>query len=389
MSEQKTVELSIDKLAVGGDGLAFLEGKAIFVPFSLPGERVRAVLGGAGASKRDWSSAEITEILTPSPDRVEPRCPLFGACGGCSLQHIDYPRQTHEKAAILADCFLRTGGLEVPDIDLTPSEPYGYRNRMQFHLTPQGRLGLMRRGSVELVDIPTCPVAALPIREWMESRSGRTRDDLASYVDKDRFLVFASGSPGEAGGRLYVEGRDGEARAIVAGREIEFHVKGFFQSNLEALNSLVPAVTAGLSGKRAADLYCGVGLFGSFLKESFTKVICVEHNPFALEYARRNVGPTGEYHDLAVEDWVKAPAARANFDAVVVDPPRTGLAPAVREWLAARKIPAVSYVSCDPATLARDLKALVSSGYAIESVHVYDFFPQTGHVETHVRLRYA
>lgn len=385
----KTAELTIEKLAVGGDGLAFLDGKAVFVPFTLPGERVRALLGEEGA-RRDWACAEVLEVLEPSADRVQPECPLFGVCGGCSLQHMDYARQTREKAAIVQDCFSRTGGLTVPRIEVTPSVPYGYRNRMQFHLTAQGRLALMRRSSDELVETPTCPVAAKPIRDWMESRSGRSRDDLRSYiVGKDRFLVFASGKPGEADGRLYVEGRDGEARARVAGREIGFHVKGFFQSNLHTLDALVPSVVSGLEGRRVADLYCGVGLFGSFLKESFEKVVCVEHNPFALEYARANVGARGEYHDLAVEAWVRSPSARARFDAVVVDPPRSGLAPAVREWLAARKIPRVSYVSCDPATLARDLKALAAAGYAVELARVYDFFPQTGHVETHVRLRSA
>ncbi len=389
MRDGNTVELKIEKLAVGGDGLAFPEGKAVFVPGSVPGETVRAFLAERGKTSGDWASAEVEEILEASPDRVEPPCPLYGVCGGCSLQHLSYPRQVREKVEILRDCLSRLGGLSVPEIEDVPSEPYSYRNRMQFHLSPSGRIGLMRRSSSEVVETPACPVADLPIRRWMEAREGRgrAREDLRSYLEgRDRFLVFADGRGGQDG-RVFLEGRDGEVGVNVAGHEIRFHVKGFFQSNLRALDILAPSAVVGLSGGRAADLYCGVGLFGSFLRESFEDLVCVEHNPFALEYARTNAGGRAEYHARAVEDWVRTPSARKDFHAVILDPPRAGLAPAVRDWLADRRIPAVSYVSCDPATLARDLKDLTGRGYRIETVRMHDFFPQTGHLETHVRLR--
>lgn len=393
MCAQKIVELNIEKLAVGGDGLAFLEGLAVFVPNVLPGETVVAALEEKETSgRRDWASARLVRVVGASPDRVEPPCLLFGECGGCSLQHMAYTRQTAEKASILRDCLSRTGGMDPPEISVTPSVPYAYRNRMQFHLSPAGRIGLMRRGTASVVETPTCPVASRLIREWMETKAGRgrAREELRSYIEEgNRFLVFASDRAGDdAGARVYLEGRDGEAEVRVAGRLVRFHVKGFFQSNLHALDALVPAVSEGLEGERAADLYCGVGLFGSFLGDRFSEVVCVEHNPFALEYARRNVGSRGSYHALAVEDWVRSPAARGAFDAVVLDPPRTGLAPAVREWLGLRRIASVSYVSCDPATLARDLKDLTARGYRVETIRVYDFFPQTSHVETHVRLRF-
>lgn len=391
MQAREMVELRIEKLAVGGDGLAFPEGKAVFVPGTVPGERVRAALSDTVKASGDWATAEAVEILEPSPDRVDPACPLYGICGGCSLQHLSYERQIREKEAILKDCLSRIGGLSAPTLDAVPSAPYSYRNRMQFHRTPSGGIGLKRRAKAEVVETPTCPVADLPIRRWMEAREGRgrAREDLRSYgKDTDRFLVFADGRAGGDGraGRVYLEGRDGEVRVSVAGREIRFHVKGFFQSNLRALDILAPAAVEGFSGGRAADLYCGVGLFSSFLRNSFENLVCVEHNPFALEYARRNAGGRTEYHALAVEEWVKTPSARKGFDAAVLDPPRSGLAPAVRDWLAAARIPRVSYVSCDPATLARDLKDLTDRGYGIESIRLYDFFPQTGHVETHVRL---
>lgn len=398
-----TVDLKIEKLAVGGDGLAFPEGRAVFVPGTVPGETVRAALAEDGKADRDWTSAEVVEILDPSPDRIDPECPLYGVCGGCSLQHIAYDRQVRGKAEILRDCLARIGGISVLDIEVVSSEPYSCRNRMQFHLVPSGGIGLKRRAGTEVVETPTCPVADRPIRRWMEAREGRgrAREDLRSYLEgKDRFLVFADGRAGDNGRagddgraglgepRVYLEGRDGEVRVPVAGRGIVFHVKSFFQSNLRALDALVPTVVEGLSGGRVADLYCGVGLFGSFLRDSFEDLVCVEHNPFALEYARRNAAGRTEYHALAVEEWVKSPSARKGFETAVLDPPRSGLSPAVRDWLAAARIPSVSYVSCDPATLARDLRDLIGRGYRIESVRMHDFFPQTGHLETHVRLRW-
>ena len=396
MHERDIAELRIEKLAFGGDGLAFPEGRAVFVPGTVPGETVRVAFTENRKADGDWAIAELLEILEASPDRIDPECPFFGICGGCSLQHMSYQRQVLEKTKILLDCLSRIGGLSVPDIDAVPSKPFSYRNRMHFHLAPSGRIGLKRRAGTEVVEISTCPIADLPIRHWMESREGRgrAREDLRSYLEgKDRFLVFADGRANENGragpgdARVYLEGRDGEVRVSVAGRAIAFHVKGFFQNNLRALDALVPTVVEGLSGGRAADLYCGVGLFGSFLRDSFEDLVCVEHNPFALEYARRNAAGRTEYHALAVEEWVKSSSARKGFDAAVLDPPRSGLAPAVRDWLAAARIPSISYVSCDPATLARDLKDLTGSGYLIESVRMHDFFPQTGHLETHVRLR--
>lgn len=384
------MELRIEKLAAGGNGLAFPEGKAVFVPGSVPGETVRAIITERGKASGDWASAEVEEILEASPDRVEPPCPLYGVCGGCSLQHLSYPRQVREKVEVLRDCLSRLGGLSVPEIAAIPSEPYSYRNRMQFHLSPGGWIGLMRRSSSEVVETQACPVADFPIRRWMKAREGRgrAREELRSYLEgRDRFLVFADGRAG-VDGRVFLEGRDGEVRVPVAGREIRFHLKGFFQSNLRALDVLAPSAVEGLSGGRAGDLYCGVGLFGSFLRESFEDLVCVEHNPFALEYARTNAGGQSEYHARAVEDWVRTPSAGKGFDAVILDPPRAGLATAVRDWLADRRIPAVSYVSCDPATLARDLKDLTGRGYRIEFIRMHDFFPQTGHVETYVRLRW-
>jgi 23S rRNA (uracil1939-C5)-methyltransferase len=381
MPEPTAVKLRIEKLVAGGDGLAFLEGKAVFVPFALPGE---TVLASIASSKRDFAQAQLVEVLEPSRYRVEPPCPVYRECGGCNLQHLDYSRQVEEKALIVAEAFARTARLETGEIAAVPSLPFAYRNRMQLHFTKNRRLGFMRRASADVVEAPSCMVALRPIQEWMEERagSGRAYGELESVVlGKDRFLVFGYGD------EVWIEGRNGIVEVSVAGKGIRFHMRDFFQSNLYLLDYFVPDALAGLSGDRAADLYCGVGLFGRFLSSSFRSLTCVEQNPHALELAKVNAaGAANEYYALPVEDWVRGDSARRAFDLVLVDPPRTGLAAPVREWLARAKPPVIVYVSCDPVTLARDSGHLVKAGYEIQTLKAFDFYPQTSHVECNARF---
>ncbi len=381
MPEPTAVKLRIEKLVAGGDGLAFLEGKAVFVPFALPGE---TVLASIASSKRDFAQARLVEVLEPSRYRVEPPCPVYRECGGCNLQHLDYSRQVEEKALIVAEAFARTARLETGEIAAVPSLPFAYRNRMQLHFTKNHRLGFMRRASADVVEAPSCMVALRPIQEWIEERagSGRAYGELESFVlGKDRFLVFGYGD------EVWIEGKNGIVEVSVAGKGIHFHMRDFFQSNLYLLDYFVPDALAGLSGDRAADLYCGVGLFGRFLSSSFRSLTCVEQNPHALELAKVNaVGAANEYYAVPVEDWVRGDSARRAFDLVLVDPPRTGLAAPVREWLSRAKPPVIVYVSCDPVTLARDSGHLVKAGYELQTLKAFDFYPQTSHVECNARF---
>jgi 23S rRNA (uracil1939-C5)-methyltransferase len=382
MAENK--ELRVEKLVAGGDGLAFLDGKAVFVPFALPGELVLATIV---ESKKDFAKANLVEVLSPSPHRVEPPCPIYGECGGCNLQHLGYQRQVAEKAAIVAESFRRLGHIDPGEVAAVPSLPFAYRNRLQLHFTAEGRLGFMRRASNSVVEASTCPVAVKALQSWIEERAGtrRAMDELAPFtVGKDRFLSFGFGED------VFLEGRDEVVVAAVAGQLIRFHMKGFFQSNLYLLDRFIPDVMEGLEGGLAADLYSGVGLFSRFLEKRFSKVVAVESNPFALDLARENApGPHNEYHALSVEDWVRTESAGQRFDCVLVDPPRTGLAPSVRAWLAASRPSLLVYVSCDPVTLARDAGALCASGYRLDSLKAFDFYPQTNHVECHARFRLA
>jgi len=173
----------------------------------------------------------------------------------------------------------------------------------------------------------------------------------------------------------------------VCGRDIVFSVGCFFQSNLSVLSMLVPFAIDGLAGKRAADLYCGVGLFGAFLAQSFDRITAVESSTHSLSYARRNlVGDSHEFFPMSIEGWIESGAAGSSFDAAIVDPPRTGLSPEVRRWLRRSRPSRLVYVSCNPVTLARDLGELAGGSFDLDDVGLFDFFPQTSHVETVARL---
>ncbi len=379
--------LHIEKLVAGGDGLAFLEGRAVFVPLTLPGEDVvaRIIL-----ERSDYLRAELVSVLAASPDRVEPVCPLFGRCGGCNLQHCAPDAQLSLKAGIVRELFARTAGIEfnagagAPGFIVEAGAVYGYRNRMQLHFDSEGRLGLSRRESNEVMAIPGCPVALESLDEWIGERSNSTgiRSEMAPYLgNRDRFVAFGAGK------KVWIEGQHIQAKVEVLGQPISFPLGSFFQSNLELLERLVPAVVEGFEGGRAADLYAGVGLFGRFLAEKGGRVTLVEENAESLALARVNAkGPSHEYSAQSVDAWCRGPGARAEFDFLVLDPPRTGLSPGLAAWIVARKPPRVSYVSCDPVTLARDAKALLAGGYRLESLSLYDFYPQTGHIEALARF---
>ncbi len=395
-------ELSVVRLVAGGEGLGFIDGKAVFVPGVLPGERVivRTV-----KRRRDFERAELVEVLEPSPHRVRPACALAGTCGGCDWLHIDYEEQLRQKVSIVTESLRRTGRIDRDPPEIEPSEPTRARNRTQVHRGADGRLGYMTAASNDVVPVATCPAVAGPL-DGIFSGAVRVPGDI------DRFTAFSDGS------WVAVEGIDDtrDLTVTVNGRGIFFSVGCFFQSNLGMLEKLVPWALRGLSGSVAADLYCGVGLFAAFLADSFPRVICVESSATSVAYARRNVkGEGNEFYPMGVEHWIasggappgraaltsehdQAPPGRATFpfvpdrapralDAVVVDPPRAGLGPEVRAWLRATRPRDLVYVSCNPVTLARDLEELVNGGFTLEDLRLFDFYPQTSHVESVARLK--
>jgi 23S rRNA (uracil1939-C5)-methyltransferase len=402
--------LSIVKCVPGGDGLGFLEGKAVFVPGVLPGERVTVRIV---KRRKDFDAAELVEVLEPSPHRVTPGCRYAGACGGCDWQHMSYAEQLRQKAAIVQETLQRTGGIarEVPPIEPSPS--WAARNRAQIHRDAGGALGYMAARSNGVVAVESCPIV-------VPALDALFRDRAPAPEGLNRFTVFSDGA------FLAVEGRD-DARDLsvsVRGRDIAFSVGCFFQSNLAVLERLLPWVLEGLSGGTVADLYCGVGLFGSFLAERFQRIICVESSAMSLSYARKNVrGAVTELYPVSVEQWIASGAARAlpgapgarsvypralpgapgarsvypralpgapgALDAVIVDPPRAGLDAEVRDWLPRAAPRTLVYVSCNPVTLARDLAGLVAGGFRLDDLRLFDFYPQTSHVESVARLSFA
>ncbi|MGA2479700.1 MAG: hypothetical protein ABSG63_13190, partial [Spirochaetia bacterium] len=326
--------------------------------------------------RKDFERAALLEVLTPSAQRVAAPCRLAGICGGCDWLHIGYAEQLALKVALVRETLRRTGHIEWPEIDIEPSPPLASRGRAQVHRDEQGRLGYMGAGSNHVVPVDTCPIVVPAI-------NGLFDGSLPGPQGMSRFTVWSDGK------QAAVEGID-DARdltAQVCGRSIALSVGCFFQSNLAVLQKLVPWTVEGLSGAAAADLYCGVGLFGAFLLERFTRIACVESSTVSISYARHNcVGPGSEFYPMEVEQWISSGAARGTFDAVIADPPRVGLSAEVRQWLCDNPPARLVYVSCNPVTLARDLGQLCAQGFTLEKLRLFDFYPQTSHVEAVARL---
>ena len=426
--------VQIEKPIYGGAFLARVEGKAVFVPLALPGERVRVRIV---EEKRSYATAETEEIVEAAAERVAPACPHFGTCGGCQYQHADYAAQLAFKQAILRES-LERGGVRSPEkIAVLAAEPWAYRNRIRLAFDAEGNAGYRGRKSHAVIAIAECPIAAprlvpaaLAAAQFFRKfgRSSRPAElSLFSNAAEDFLLagVFTSGTaqvpltdyfdallqeiPLLRGVEL-VEMHQGQLpRTIAQAGDVSliYHAAGFryrvdhgafFQVNRWLLDKLVECVTDGHRGELAWDLFAGVGLFARRLAEQFASVIAVESAPAAMAALTQNLAGTratavktttlnflrsarkGKRPDLIAPDLIVP-------DLIVVDPPRTGLGADVTALLGQIAAPAMVYVSCDPATLARDLRALIGAGYAIEYITLADLFPQTFHLETVVRLR--
>ncbi len=397
-----TRALRVEKLSSHGDGIAFSEGKAVFIPYTIPEEVVHAEIIEDHSS---FSRARLLSVEVPSPHRVEAPCPLFGICGGCALQHIEYSAQKAYKQSAAREVFERIGGFEPGELPIYGAEPYGYRNRTQIHATSDGALGFTQANTRDVVKTPRCPTLVPVLDRWLssENRKANPYRALSALIgDRSRFTVFGQDE------RVYIEGKDRYARAAVHGKEFQFPTGHFFQSNLGMLEKLIEREIAGVGsrtgvgrgksgriggvgtvGSAALDLYSGAGLFSLFLADSFEAVECVESESASVEAARINLrGVQAHIHfsDISVERWIRTPRAKYAFDRIVVDPPRTGLGPEVRSWLGGATANSLVYVSCDHASLARDLRDLKNRGWLIEAISLYDFYPQTGRLEAVARL---
>jgi len=422
--------LQIEKPIYGGGFLAHAEEKAIFVPLTLPGEqaRVRVV-----EEKRGYATAEATEIVQGSPRRVAPACRHFGGCGGCQYQHAEYAAQLDFKKQILRETLERSGVRAPEEIALLAAQPWAYRNRIRVAFDARGNAGYRGRRSNAVVPIAECPIAApllvraalaaakiaqgpgscLQLREVSLFCNAEESELLASVVAKgaprNEFEVFARALaarvPELKGAELALEGQGGKPlRKVTGWGESFLHYRAagfdyrvdhgaFFQVNRRLVGELVALVTGGVRGELAWDLFAGVGLFARKLAESFAQVVAVESAPAAVSALGNNLGGTSaKAVNANVLEFLRGIRNRERPnsmapDLIVVDPPRTGLGAETIALLAEIAAPVVTYVSRDPATLARDLCALLSRGYEIESATLADLFPQTFHLEAVVRLR--
>jgi 23S rRNA (uracil1939-C5)-methyltransferase len=417
--------LTIEKPIYGGAFLARDEGKAIFVPLTLPGEQARVRIV---EDKRSHAIAEAEEIVAASPDRTVPACRHFGVCGGCNYQHAKYEAQLGIKQAILRETLERAKVAAPDKIEMLNGEPWGYRNRIRLAFDANGNPGYRSRRSHTIVPIGECPIAApllvsaaLAIGAMMrELAPGARADEVSLFCDRNETELLADFSasrtakfpfehvcselaaqiPRLAGAELSAEDRDGRPGRTVArwgAASLTYQAAGFgyrvdhgafFQVNRWLVDEFVDCVTAGQTGSLAWDLFAGVGLFARKLAEKFSRVVAVESSPASTAALAHNLsGTRASAVKSTTIDFLRRASRGERPDLVVLDPPRTGLDGESAKLLAKIGAPSVIYVSCDPATLSRDLRTLVGSGYAIESLVLADLFPQTFHLESIVRLR--
>ena len=380
------LEVEVERILPGGMGLAHAGGKTVFVSLAAPGDRVRVRID---RKQGELLFASIVEILTPSPVRTEPPCPYFGRCGGCDFQQLTYEAQLEAKAGIIRDCLHRIARLEdVPEIVVTASpNNWRYRMRATWQIDRELRaIGYYERGSRRVCDVVECAVLQPELQETFE----RVRATEWQQFPRDlKHLDAVAGENGVSLSPPFAGFETNELRLTVRGEVYQYNADAFFQINPSLLGALIEYAIGYASGATVLDLYCGVGLFTLPLARQFQSVIGVEANGTAARFARRNLQLAGLTNanviTATVTDWFRSSAV-GPVDFVLLDPPRAGAESAVIKGILDLQPRAISYVSCDPATLARDLRKLIGGGYVIESIAGFDLFPQTHHVETVVRL---
>ncbi len=431
----------------GGDGLAHLpadergRGKAVFLPFVLTGEKVEATVT---QQKSGFARAQVESIVEPSSQRIEPACPYFTHCGGCHYQHSTYEHQLEIKQEILREAFRRTAKLELAsEIQVHPSPPWNYRNRsrLQVQTAPTFSAGYFKIASHALLAVEQCPISSPLINRgiaalWQSGRAGKVPVGVAEVeffadAEDSRMLVEVSCAPDSRRAAVRAWAEDWQASMPEIAGVVAFRVANpgakrpperllsvgadhliyrtqksayritagsFFQTNRHLTDELVRIVTEGQSGELALDLYAGAGLFSTALGD-FHHTVSVEMSQTSSADLSYNLISNGEAVQATAEQYLARSENRERVgkgavpphilhtpDLAVVDPPRSGLGERVARLLATLGAPRVVYVSCDPATLARDLLILLEHGYRIEQLHLVDLFPQTYHLETVVHL---
>ncbi len=379
------IELSIDKLTNEGVGLGRVDEWVVFVPFALPGERVKAKVF---RNHKNYSEADLVEVLQASPHRIAPVCPLFGQCGGCQYQHVGYAEQLHWKQRQVAELLKHMAKI---DFEVEPVEPspqtFGYRSKItpHFHRPKNGsigEIGFLRASTRNaMIDVKTCPIAMPELNERLASVREEVLSGRTEYKNGATLLLRS------AGGEVLTQPKE-LAREEVAGVRFEFQAGDFFQNNPFILPAFVEHVIneAEASGARSLiDAYCGSGLFGLCAAGRFESISGVEVSDTAVAKAKHNADLNGftncQFIAADARHIFAGITLAAQDTVVIVDPPRAGCSEGFLEQLFAFGPRAVVYVSCNPPTQMRDLVLFTEAGYTLKRVKPFDLFPQTRHLE--------
>lgn len=386
--ESRFVELRIDKMVQGGEGMGRLaDGRVCFVAGALPGELCKVLLT---FQKKDFTRGRVLEVIEASPDRVKPKCPLYGRCGGCSLQHLESSKQAEYLAQVERENFKRLAHAELPaDFKVHTGNPWNYRNRARVvfcgNREEGSRYGFREQESNHAVNFSECPVLTKGLNDFLKGPARNLKARELNIFDNGNGQVsyYYEGMPASEFQKNAVSVVD------ICGRSIESDASVFFQSNLGLLPELVcavrNAVDEGIRSGEASDewlidLFSGVGFFAALLQDKFKRVTTVERDDGCLKHAKVNLSGRAENVSAPAEDWlaenvVDIPAT------LIVDPPRTGLPPTALEAIAKSSVKKMIYVSCDPVTLARDFAKLRDFGFTMKSAEAFAFYPQTPHME--------
>jgi len=380
------------------------DGRAVFVPFTIPGElvRVRVI-----EEKGRYARAKLVEVIESSPQRIDARCCHFTECGGCHYQHLNYPSQVSLKADILKEQLERIGGLiAIPAIEtITSPNPWNYRNHVQFHLTREGMLGFQKAQTNQTFPIRECHLPEASINQlWpriaIEPIPGLERICVRTGWNEELMLVLENSTPQKLdltveilatsvvqkvpSGNLLLAGSD-HIYMEVLGKRFRVSSTSFFQVNTHQANAMVKHIMDNLplvETMTVVDVYCGVGLFSAFLAPKVRKLVGIELSPEACEDFTVNLD---EFENVDLyEATAEVVLTQVSFkpDVIVVDPPREGLERKTMDGILSQGASQLIYISCDPATMARDAKRLTSGGYRLEKIAMFDMFPQTYHIES-------
>ncbi len=379
------IEITIDALTNLGAGVGRIDGWVVFVPFALPGEIVKARVF---RNDKNCSHADLIEVLTPSHDRIEPGCPLFGECGGCQYQHLTYDKQLAWKTRQVGELMKHMAAITFPVNDcLSSAQIWNYRSKITPHFDQPrnggiGPIGFLHTGTrSRILDVPQCPIAMATINRELPAIREGLRKRANSFKRGATVLLRATEDRVETDFRAV-------ATEHVGNLTFQFLAGDFFQNNpfiLPAFTGYVAKQAAAGGANFLVDAYCGSGLFSLTLAASFEQVAGVEVSETSCEWARKNAAANSITNAVFLTASAEAIFDRINFPAadtaVVIDPPRKGCTPEFIDQLVKFGPSRVVYVSCDPATQVRDLKQLTEGGYQLQDVQPFDLFPHTRHLE--------